>query len=124
MPLEPAKYISTVLIMHGIDFYRHLGNISEFLTWFCGGVLLAYLAQVFPNFAIIYVLAFVLSLAYFSSCFATEKEESILRIVAILASVVGLHEFIMIYPELAAFALILFVAVVLVGGYLIWRSSR
>lgn len=105
-------------------FYIHLSNLGEFLSWMSAGIAISFLVQLIPKFLLLYPLGFILSIAYFASNIPHNPTASILRIVAIVASLVGFWEVFWLHRDSISAVFIVVVAVVLVGAFWVWQRTR
>ena len=103
-------------------FYLHLANWAEFFTWFSGGIAVAFLCQLMPQMFLLYPLGFVFTLLYFVVSFHCDKQGNILRISAVISSLIGFWNLFYLYRDYFANALIITIVLLALGGAFIWSS--
>lgn len=103
-------------------FYLHLANWAEFFTWFSGGIAVAFLCQLMPQMFLLYPLGFVFTLLYFVVSFQVNKQGNILRISAVISSLIGFWNLFYLYRDYFANALIITIVLLTLGGAFIWSS--
>ena len=105
-------------------FYLHLANWSEFFTWLSGGIAISFLCQLVPKMFLLYPLLFMFALFYFVVSFPVNRQGNLLRIVAVISSLIGFWNLFYLYRDYFANAVIIVVVLFLVGGAFLWGSYR
>ena len=103
-------------------FYLHLANWAEFFTWFSGGIAISFLCQLVPKMFLLYPLGFIFALLYFFISFRTNKQGNILRIVAVISSLIGFWNLIYLYRDDIVTAVIIVVALSALGGIFVYGT--
>lgn len=105
---------------NGTKFYLHLANWSEFFSWFSTGVALSFLVQLVPKLMLLYPLAFVFALAYFILSLSLNRTANLLRIAAVVCSLVGFWNLIYLYRDMVSTAAMTIIILLALGGLVLW----
>ncbi|MBD2773189.1 hypothetical protein [Iningainema tapete] len=103
-------------------FYLHLANWSEFFTWFSIGIAVSFLCQLVPKFFLLYPLGFVFAIGYFIVSFSTNKQGNLLRILAVISSLIGFWNVFYLYRDSITTAVTIITVLLAMGGAFVWYN--
>lgn len=106
---------------NGTRFYLHLANWAEFLSWFSCGVALSFIAQLQPKMMLLYPIGFVFVIGYFISSFSINPTANLLRIMAVIFSLVGFWNLIYLYRDLVLTSMAAILVFAAIAGVFLWR---
>ncbi len=98
-------------------FYLHLSNWAEFFTWFSGGIAISFICQLIPKMFLLYPLSFLFAVGYFGVSFTANKQANILRIVAVVSSLIGFWNLVYLYRDDITSAVIILVVLLVISGF-------